>query len=184
MPSTAADEPAKSTPQLTWANIISTLVLGSLLMGAGWTVMLTLLTAERERTSLINTFNEKEISRVSKYEQEKANALADFNKERRDLLQQQIDRRESEINRRLVEITGELVARRSEFISIREFSQFQVLISQLRDQIKIIEQTRPTTGELQAVGNGNKDQITKLEDRVRSLEDNLRTLKPIVQPPK
>lgn len=44
----------------------------------------------------------------------------------------------------------------------------------LREQIKTIEETRPTTGVLEAVGNSAAAQITKLEDRVRSLEDNLR----------
>jgi hypothetical protein len=67
-------------------------------------------------------------------------------------------------------------------MSVREFTQFQTLISQLRDQIKVIETTRPTTGELQQIGTAAKDQAAKLEERVRSLEDNLRPLRKPAEP--
>jgi hypothetical protein len=151
------------SPQLTWANIISTLVFGAILIGAFWTVMLTLMSSERERNNLISSYHSKEIELLTTARKEREAFIESVNRERRDLLQQQIDRREFEINRRLVDLATE----QQKFVTEREFVQ-------ARDQIKVIEQTRPTTGELQAVGNANKDQITKLEERIRSLEENLR----------
>jgi len=63
-------------------------------------------------------------------------------------------------------------------VSRKEHTEFAKRLDQLADgiaeQVKTIEMTRPTTGELQAVGNANKEQISKLEARVGSLEDNLR----------
>jgi phosphatidylserine/phosphatidylglycerophosphate/cardiolipin synthase-like enzyme len=154
--------------------MISTAVLGAILVGAFWTVMLTLQGAERERNTLINAYHERALDLLAKNERERAAVIADISRERRDLLQQQIDRRDGDLARRITEITRELAERRSEFVSLREFAQFQILISQLRDQIRVIETTRPTTGELQQIGTAAKDQATKLEERVRSLENNLR----------
>lgn len=136
--------------------------------------MLTLQSAERERNTLINAFHERALDLLAKNERERAVTLADISKERRDLLQEQINRRDGELARRIEEITREFAGRRAEFVTAREFAQFQILISQLRDQIKVIETTRPTTGELQQIGNAAKDLAAKLEERVRSLEDNLR----------
>jgi hypothetical protein len=44
-------------------------------------------------------------------------------------------------------------------------------VNVVQGQIRTLEETRPTTGELQAIGDANKEQITKLEDRVGKLED-------------
>jgi hypothetical protein len=42
--------------------------------------------------------------------------------------------------------------------------------STIEAQLRVLEETRPTTGELEAVATGNAAQITKLEDRVGKLE--------------
>jgi hypothetical protein len=167
----------RGAPTLTWANIISTLAFGAIMIGAFWTVMLTLLAAERERTNLITSFHEQEIKVAAATEKERTVLIASFNKERFDALQAQIDRREHELNRRIIDITAETAAHRVDFLSVREFSQYKVLIDQLRDQIKVIETTRPTTGELQAVAKATTEAADKIEQRVRSLEDNLRAIR-------
>ena len=58
-------------------------------------------------------------------------------------------------------------------------------LAQIRDQLRIIETTRPTTGELQGVGLTTKEQLAEIKDRLRSLEDNLRrpqALAPVTPP--
>jgi hypothetical protein len=47
-------------------------------------------------------------------------------------------------------------------------------IAGIQNQLKVIETTRPTTGELQAVATGTARDLAEIKDRLRSLEDNLR----------
>jgi uncharacterized coiled-coil protein SlyX len=98
----------------------------------------------------------------------------DSEKQIHDLLQAQIDRRLGELEKRIDAVQDEQVRRRSEFVTVRIFAEFEKRVNDIKDQVKTLETTRPTTGELQAIGTANKDQITKLETRVGSLEDNLR----------
>jgi hypothetical protein len=66
---------------------------------------------------------------------------------------------------------------RYSFLEQNEFGQFekrqQDLISQLNDRVRTLEQTRPTTGELQASSGGNTAEINKLESRLHDLEQRL-----------
>lgn len=49
----------------------------------------------------------------------------------------------------------------------------------IRDQLRVIETTRPTTGELQAVATAGARDLAEIKERVRSLEDNLRKPQPL-----
>jgi hypothetical protein len=100
----------------------------------------------------------------------------DSEKNTHDLLQAEIDRRLGDLARRIESIQEEQVRRRSEFITLRIFQEFEKRVTDIKESVKTLEATRPTTGELQAIGTANKDQITKLETRVGSLEDNLRAV--------
>jgi archaellum component FlaC len=58
-------------------------------------------------------------------------------------------------------------------------------LNELQERLKIIETTRPTTGELQGISTGTKEQLSEIKSRVQSLEDNLRRAQPLapVTPP-
>lgn len=44
----------------------------------------------------------------------------------------------------------------------------------VKEQLRVLEATRPTTGELQQVGTATDRQILEIKERVRSLEDYMR----------
>lgn len=153
-------------------DVVIVLALLISIVGAFWTIIQTQFSAAKEREEV---FQRAIDARITGNVQNAKDLLT--------YLQAQIDRREADGLRRDEQsikrsdvIQAELDRRRSEFVTTREFIEFEKLVSAFRDQIKVLETTRPTTGELQAIGNGNRDQITKLEERVRSLEDNLRRI--------
>src|SRR3990167_7481625 len=89
-----------------------------------------------------------------------------------------IEKRHSDINDTFIRIQSSLDARRLEFPTQLEFKQFEgrVLdrIELIQKQLLLLEQTRPTTGELSAFGKSNEINVTKLEERIRSLEIYIR----------
>lgn len=142
--------------------------------GAFWSIMQTQFTAARERDDVFKQLIDRRI------DQNIANVASLFK-----LFQDQIDRRENDALRRDQDavkradtIQAELDRRRNEFVTTREFIEFGKLIDTMRNQIRVLESTRPTAGELKAVTEANGNQITKIEDRVKSLEDNLRRIIP------
>lgn len=137
-------------------DIIIVLALAVSIGGGFWSVVQTQFNAQKEREDLIASYSEK----IGKIVTSQA-------KERDDELQQQLDRRIPELERIVLYLRDQLERTRENYTPLRE-------LLHIEQEIKVIEQTRPTTGELQAIGNGNREQITKLEERVRSLEDNLR----------
>jgi len=64
--------------------------------------------------------------------------------------------------------------RRGEFPTQFEFIQFEKRVTERLDliqkQLLLLEQTRPTTGELGAIAKNNESLVGKIEDRVKSLE--------------
>jgi hypothetical protein len=102
----------RNGPQLTWPNIIATLVFGLMLfatlIGGTWVTLNNNLDAERRATAL---------------------ALA-AQKEREILLQEQINRRFGDVERELTGIRAEQDRRRHEFIRIEAFSEFQKRVDQ------------------------------------------------------
>lgn len=107
-------------------------------------------------------------------------------KELFNIFQMQIDRRQAEtlrrdeeFSKRISSIQNEINERFKDTVGAQTFAEFTKSITTVREQIKTLETTRPTIGELQAVASLTKDQLARLEERVRSLEDNLRRIQPI-----
>jgi hypothetical protein len=99
------------------------------------------------------------------------NALVSENQQRRDSTAALLEQ---------IRINDTAIARlRDSTIQTAEFLEFKKHvyddIQLMRDQIKVMEATRPTTGELQTANNNSLSQISDLNERVRSLEDYLRT---------
>lgn len=90
------------------------------------------------------------------------------------------------VDRRIDENTENIDAIRHAAISREEHVEFVKRldheIGTINDRIRIIEQTRPTTGELASIVQSNKEQQQEVKERVRSLEDNLRRATPPFQP--
>lgn len=51
----------------------------------------------------------------------------------------------------------------------------------IAERLKILETTRPTTGELDKASKSSDNQISEVKERVRSLEDYIRTPRPLGQ---
>jgi multidrug efflux pump subunit AcrB len=126
--------------------------------------------------ALAGTLVQNQINTVALTLQAEKQDRKDSEKQLHDLLQAELDRRLSDLSKRIDAVQDEQVRRRGEFITIHIFAEFEKRVNDIKDQVKTLEATRPTTGELQAIGSSNKDQITKLETRVGSLEDNLRSV--------
>lgn len=107
-------------------------------------------------------------------------------------LAEELTRRENEIKLQIKVIEDELDRRRSEFVGQKEFATYRDgrarELETIREQLKVIEQTRPTTGELQATGQAQRDElraissalrdrIDKLYQMITSIEEYLRTQK-------
>ena len=94
------------------------------------------------------------------------------------------------INSNIGELDKRIERNRESNIGRVEHTEFVKRMDQelaaINRQISIIESTRPTTGELSAVGTNNKEQLAEIKERIRSLEDNLRrpnSLAPVTQSP-
>ena len=129
-------------PQLTWANIIGSIGAAALVAGAGWTLFQTQFNYADRNTSLVRESQEK---------------------------------RNDEINRRFDKIESELLTRRELFIDKSTFDQYERRIDGatkvLIDRLNVLEQTRPTTGELQALSKNSNDQVTRILDRLDRIEN-------------
>jgi len=81
---------------------------------------------------------------------------------------------DSEIKKTVNDIQNELDRRRDQFANIKEFDELKARLLDnvdiLRKQLTVLEQTRPTTGELQAVQTYVNSQNTRFEDRLRAVE--------------
>lgn len=100
-------------------------------------------------------------------------------------MKEQFSAADSFINKR-VDVIGERQQTNVNRLEHTEFvKRLDSELAQIRDQLRIIETTRPTTGELQGVGLTTKEQLAEIKDRLRSLEDNLRrpqALAPVTPP--
>ncbi len=116
--------------------------------------------------------------------QSQLNSLTDKVKENKDSFERNDEAIRRMVERRIADLTAELAFQRTRIIDGRkevfgqdEFKQFEVRVSSeldvIRKQLAVLEQTRPTTGELQAASRNSQDTATKLEDRVRALEQYL-----------
>lgn len=124
--------------------------------------------------ALAGSLVQNQINTVSLTLQAEKQDRKDAEKQSIDLLQAEIDRRLKDLSKRIDQVQEEQIRWRSELVAAKVFVEFEKRVNDIKDQVRTLETTRPTTGELQAIGNANKDQITKLEARVGSLEDNLR----------
>ncbi len=84
---------------------------------------------------------------------------------RADMLRIQI-----ELSTEIRRIDSELLLRRDVFVGQPEFKQVVNRLETLGNRLQVIESTRPTTGELSAVGSSTKDSLSVLESRIRALE--------------
>jgi hypothetical protein len=139
----------QTVPQLTWANIITTIAVILTMFAGAWMLF------QSQFANLKEEFSAADASQVRQ--------IADLRKILKDHMDNSVLRPEhTEFVKRL---DGE--------------------ISAMREQLKILETTRPTTGELQGIGLTTKEQLTEIKARVQSLEDNLRrpqALAPVTPP--
>jgi hypothetical protein len=138
-----------SAPQLTWANIIATMLLMLTLFGGAWVLF------QAQFASLKEQFTS-----ADKSQQKQIDSLSD-----------------------LVRYNSTNTVLRSEHIEF--VKRLDRELGTIAEQLKIIETTRPTTGELQSIGISVKEQLSEIKERVRSLEDNLRrpqALAPVTPP--
>jgi hypothetical protein len=133
---------------VSWTTVISAGAFMAVLIGGGWTVFQTQFSSQAAQINENKQLIEQSVR----------------------LLQAQIDRRVGELERRDDALTAKALTQ-------AEFKQFEAnvlaQIEGLRRQIAILEQTRPTTGELQAANRSSQDTAARLEERVRSLEQYL-----------
>jgi len=98
-----------------------------------------------------------------------------------DDLRVELVRRETELRDAIRAIVTELERRRNEFPTQFEFRQFEKNMESrmtlTQKQIEILEQTRPSTAELQKVTVSTDAQLNRIEERVRQLEIYLREKK-------
>lgn len=73
-----------------------------------------------------------------------------------------------ELKSRVADIHGEL---RHDLVSQLEFKQFEKQLDELREQFRILETTRPTTGELSSASVGLEKRIDAISERLNKMED-------------
>ena len=100
---------------------------------------------------------------------------------------QAVDRQLLHVNENLKYVHSILDARRLQFLDIEVFRAHEkandAQIKLLIDRLAVAEQTRPTTGELQATAAALRDRIEKLYLAQASLEDWVRTRGLLPRPP-
>jgi hypothetical protein len=143
-----------SSPHLSYATIVSTLAFAASVVYGAWAL---------NQSQLANVNAQIELLR--KDTSDKAAVLA-----------AELARRENEIKSSLYTLQSKLERGPAEFVAVQEHREFKDRllddIRGLRAQLNVLEQTRPTTGELSAVSLYVKDQTARLEERVRQLEQN------------
>ena len=105
-------------------------------------------------------------------------------------IKEQFSSADSSQVRQIIELRTQLDSHIKNSVLRQEHTEFvkrlDGTLAEIRDQLKILETTRPTTGELQSVGVITKEQLAEIKARVQSLEDNLRrpqALAPVTPPP-
>ncbi len=121
-----------SAPQLTWANIVSTLAVSITLFGGFWVLV------------------QNQIAAVS---------------DKEDVRHQDLGRRDAEVTARITRMETE-VGRR--FVSQTEFKMFLARFDAITAQLRVLEATRPTTGELNGSINTIKERISDMDGRLRN----------------
>lgn len=98
-------------------------------------------------------------------------------------MERQFQSSDKNLLERIVDLKEMAERNRDETIHIREHNELvkrvDTEIATINDRLKILETTRPTTGELQGIAAASGRDITDLKDRIRSLEDNLRKVAPL-----
>ncbi len=129
---------------INWGTLISAAALGVVLVGAFWTIV---------QTQFGYIEKDKEILRT------------------------QLQRSQDVVGQKFGEIHSEFERRRSLHVEIVEFRQFEMRIlgdlDTLKKQLLLLEQTRPTTGELSGTAKALEARIQQQEERMRSLEQRL-----------
>jgi len=103
-------------------------------------------------------------------------------------IDRQIDTTTRSFSKRLDELQREEERIRNESIHRNESNEFTKRmdheVSTINERIKIIEATRPTVGELQAIGTSTTRELLEIKERIKSLEENLRKLAIVTVPAK
>lgn len=134
------------------ATLISALGLAVILFGAFWTIVQT-------------QFNSLDKSNEIIRQQLNADKIA---------AEQKLSVYKSDVESKFARFDQELEHRRGLNVEQVEFHQFEKrlldLTTVLRQQLLLLEQTRPTTGELQTAAKGLEARILNSEERLRGLE--------------
>lgn len=151
----------------------SAVAFGSLLfiaIGTVTTVFQTQLSASKEQAQLQDAALASRLELIRRTNQESDARLSG-----------ELGRRENEIKAQIKAIQDELDRRRVEFVTQREFKQFQARaiadLLTIKEQLRVLEQTRPTTGELSAISKIVAEQTIRLDERLRQVEQNM--LRPV-----
>jgi hypothetical protein len=141
-------------PQLSYATVISALAFAASVVYGAWAL------------------NQSQLANVNA----QIDLLRKDTSERASVLAAELTRRESEIKASLYILQSRVDRIPAEYVATQEHKEFKERLLEdiggLRSQLSVLEQTRPTTGELSAVSVFVKDQASRLEERVRQLEQN------------
>ena len=83
--------------------------------------------------------------------------------QKEDLRHSDVDRRLNELRQSIARVEREIDKEKYDFMRNDTFMQFQQRFDQMQKQLTIIESTRPTTGELQAVSRSLEKRIEMME---------------------
>jgi hypothetical protein len=158
-------------PQLSYATVISSLAFGTTLIGGIWVL---------GQSQIGNVVQRMDVEH--KHFTEQLNLLREETQRRETELRAYNDRQDTIREAEIKVIHDELDKRRDVFVNIREYIEFkQRMLSDLdiiKGQLKVLETTRPTTGELQATTAVLRDRIDKLNQALTSQEEWIRSRPP------
>lgn len=78
--------------------------------------------------------------------------------------------RDRDVARRFERIDDQFNARRHEFTTIEQYQDLKDRVAAGEERIKVIEQTRPTTGVLEAGSKATETMMQRFEERLRGVE--------------
>jgi hypothetical protein len=140
--------PAKSNgPSLSWGTVVSTIGLFVVLFGGQWVLT-------QQSINTVYTVLADQKTTQTRRDERAEKGIEDINRElgaRKDIF-------------------------RDEFVGRNEFKEFSARIlaefAIMNRQLDVLQQTRPTTGELQAINSYVREQTSRMEERIRAIEQN------------
>lgn len=155
----ASSQPTAPAASFSWTNLAAFAMVFVVSLGGGWKLVNQELSSQdrAQRASVEALKHSVEMASKSLEEQEA-------------LRHKYVDDRLARLTVLIDEINRELTARRSEFLNQDEFRQFSSRFESVREELKLLQSARPTTGELQGLVKALEERINRQSDRIRALE--------------